>query len=633
VTISFGLSRQCETNLLVTHGLICSIEAVTQSDIAPVVTRNFLRQPSWVAAILITLIIVGFHFYFLLHVGGFWRDEVNLINVAGRHSIGKIAADSFPVLMPLLVKIWCSIGLNHDEVYLRLLGIFIGLGSVAALWLAAWTARRAPPLVSLALFGLNSTVITFGDSIRAYGLGSLMVALTAAAAWMFLKKVSWKRAGIVAALAVLSVQSLYHNAVLVGAICLGTTAVCARRKDWLAAIQILTAGALAAISLLPYVPNFLAGQETTAVLRIGMAWPRFFGDLTNDLGFPWRQYNYVWGSLALLAVVCAGLVLRRSKSAEDKPVDVLKSDEVCLFAATTLLLGAGGFLFFLWVTAMPGQPWYFLPIMILSAMCFDAVCSTLPSRARAVLLAGVIATVVVSLPVARRDLDYRFTNIDTWSRGLTAEASPEDFILVMPWFYGITFDHYFHGATPWTTIPPLTDHSTHRYDLVRVEIQETNVMRPVLEKITATLQSGHRVWLFAPLGLLKIPVPGTLPPVDLPPAPLPGSGWADDPYSMVWSMQAMQFISSNSRLFGLVKNPNAGQRIAENMELFLAEGWKNSPAPPPNVAGRFIFDHSLHFEPVDADSGLRVNDLEDLKLMMADGWKDFAATNSQIKTP
>jgi hypothetical protein len=45
-----------------------------------------LRQPGWIAAILITLLIVGFHFYFLLHVGGFWRDEVNLINVAGRHS-------------------------------------------------------------------------------------------------------------------------------------------------------------------------------------------------------------------------------------------------------------------------------------------------------------------------------------------------------------------------------------------------------------------------------------------------------------------------------------------------------------------------------------------------------------------
>lgn len=552
---------------------------MTQSSSAPVASRNFLRQPGWITAILITLLVAGFHFYFLLHAGGFWRDEVNLINVAGRHSIGKIAADSFPVLMPLLVKIWCSTGLNQDEVYLRLLGIIIGLGSVAALWLATWTARRAPPLVSLALFGLNSTVITFGDSIRAYGLGSLMVALTTAAVLMFLKKTSWKSAGVVAVLAVLSVQSLYHNAVLVGAICLGAVVVCTRRKDWLAAIQILMAGVLSAISLLPYIPNFVAGRESNAVLRIGMAWPRFFGDLVNDLGFPWRQYIYVWGLLAVLAVICAGLVLRRSSSTEDRSVDTLSPDEVNLFAGTTLLLAVGGYLLFLWMTAMPGQPWYFLPIMILSAMCFDAVCSTLSGWARAALLVGVIATVVISIPTARRDLDYRFTNIDTWSRGLTAGASREDFILVMPWFCGITFDHYFHGATPWTTIPPLADHSTHRYDLIRTDMQKTNVMQPVLEKITATLQSGHRVWLLAPVGLLKIPAAGMQPPADLPPAPLPGSGWEDDPYSMVWSMQTMQFLSTNSRLFGLVNNPNDSQRIAENMELFLAEGWKNSVAP------------------------------------------------------
>ena len=551
---------------------------MTQSSIAPAATPNFLRQPGWMTAILITLIIVGFHFYFLLHAGGFWRDEVNLINVAGHHSIGEMAKDSFPVLMPMLVKLWCAIGLNQSDVALRFLGTLIGLGSVAALWLAAWTARRSPPLVSLTLFGLNSTVISFGDSIRAYGLGSVMIALMMAVTWMFLKQPSWKRAAVVAMLAVLSVQSLYHDAVLVGAICLGAAAVCVRRKNWRATIQILAAGAMAAISLMPYVPNFVAGRETAVVLRTGILWPHFFSDLTTDLGFPWRQYLYIWGLLALLAIVGAGLSMRRSLSAAEKP-DTISPDEANLFAGTTLFLAVGGFVFFLWLTAMPGQPWYFLPIMILSAMCFDAVCSILPGRARILLLMGVIATAVISLPVARRDLDYRLTNIDTWSRGLTAEAAREDFILITPWFYGITFDHYFSGTTSWTTIPPLTNHSAHSYDLVRIEIQQTNVMQPVLEKIAATLRSGRRVWLLAPVDLFKIPVAGTPPPADLPPAPLPRSGWADDPYSIVWSMQAMQFLSSNSRSFGLVNNPDTNRHIAENMELFLAEGWKNSGRP------------------------------------------------------
>jgi hypothetical protein len=151
-------------------------------------TKLLLRSPAWLAAILITAAIAGFHVYFFLHAGGFWRDEVNLINVAGRHSLAGIASDSFPVLMPLLVKTWCAIGLGQTDVSLRLLGIIMGLGGVAALWLSSWTARRVPPLTSLALFGLNSTVISYGDSIRAYGLGSLTIALMAAATWWFLKK-------------------------------------------------------------------------------------------------------------------------------------------------------------------------------------------------------------------------------------------------------------------------------------------------------------------------------------------------------------------------------------------------------------------------------------------------------------
>jgi hypothetical protein len=550
---------------------------MTQSSAAPL-QKNFLRQPGWLAAILFTALIAGFHFYFLLHAGGFWRDEVNLINVAGSRSLAGIAADSFPVLMPLLVKIWCATGLGQSDVSLRFLGSVIGLGSVAALWLASWIARRAPPLISLALFGLNSTVISFGDSLRAYGLGSLMIALMAAAAWWFLKKSSWPRAAVVAALAVLSVQSLYHNAVLVGAVCLGVVAVCVQRKEWLAAVKILSAGALAAISLLPYVPNLVAGSGTVAVLRTGISWPRFFSDLTTDLGFPWRQYIYVWAALALLALVCAVLALQQKSSPTNEPAEILPPFETNLFAGTMLFFAATGFLFFLWLTAVPGQAWYFLPIMILAAVCFDAACSTWQNRARAICLLGLMATVFISIPVVRRDLDYRFTNIDIWSQGLTAETAREDYILITPWYCGITFDHYFHGATPWTTIPPLADHATHRYDLVRAEIQGTNVMQPVLEKIAATLKSGHRVWLLAPVGALKIPAPATPPPADLPPAPLPDSGWADEPYAVVWSMQAMQFLSSRSRSFGLVKNSSASPHIAENMELFLAAGWKNSGA-------------------------------------------------------
>ena len=41
---------------------------------------------------------------------------------------------------------------------------------------------------------------------------------------------------------------------------------------------------------------------------------------------------------------------------------------------------------------------------------------------------------------------------------LTAEAGPKDFVIVAQWFCGLTFDRYYQGTAPWSTLPPLTDH-------------------------------------------------------------------------------------------------------------------------------------------------------------------------------
>src|SRR5262249_37484479 len=135
-------------------------------------SQTTLRRATWVAALLIAIAVVCLHLAFLFHAGGFWRDEVNTINLASRHSLGEMANDSFPVLMPLIVRGWAAIGLARSDLCLRLLGFVIGLAMLGALWTVAWVGRRSPPVLSLALFGLNSTAITYGDSLRAFGLGS-----------------------------------------------------------------------------------------------------------------------------------------------------------------------------------------------------------------------------------------------------------------------------------------------------------------------------------------------------------------------------------------------------------------------------------------------------------------------------
>src|SRR5258708_3692292 len=93
--------------------------------------KTCLCRPEWAVALLISLAAVGMHIAFLTHAGGLWRDEVNTINLASRHSLGEIANDSFPIFMPLVVRVWSVMGLGESDMELRLLGVIIGLGILA----------------------------------------------------------------------------------------------------------------------------------------------------------------------------------------------------------------------------------------------------------------------------------------------------------------------------------------------------------------------------------------------------------------------------------------------------------------------------------------------------------------------
>jgi hypothetical protein len=552
------------------------IEAAIELKLVPPSKTSPAQRFEWVASICITTVVIGLHFFFLSNVGGLWRDEVNLLNLAGTDSLHEMARDSFPILMPLLVHGWSGLGLTETDLHLRLLGTFIGLGLLLAIWLAAMSARRPPPVLGLFLFATNSTVIIYGDSIRAYGLGSLLVVLLASATWVFLEKPSsWLRAGWLGLLAILCVQTLFQNAILVAAVCVGAWTVCARRKSWRPALAILLAGLLAAASLLPYLATIRSMPDAAAGLRTGFHFKTVWKNLDTALGFPWQDYAWVWWGLALAAIVHAGGTLRKNlKNAENKN----PGGDLSLFAGVMLLIALPCFIGFLWYARLPTQTWYFLPVMALAAICFDYSMSPIQKRFRVVAFSFITATSLLSVAFAMRDLRQHFTNIDLFAGQLLNQAAPQDLVIVVPWQYGITFNHYFKGRTLWTTLPPIADHSVHRYDLVKLQLQQTNCLQPVFDQMTATLQSGHRVWLLAGVGEVGITRPGTFSPPSLLAAPLKSSGWADMPYTRVWASQASHFLSDHSLQFEQVtvssKTNDAAVNTAELANLFMASGWK-----------------------------------------------------------
>ena len=103
-------------------------------------------------------------------------------------------------------------------------------------------------------------IIRYGDSIRAYGLGIVLILLSLGAFWWLLESFTLPRALLAGALACLSVQALYYNAVLLFAICIGASAVTLRRGNSRKPAA-FSPSADRGLSLLPYLPINATGAD------------------------------------------------------------------------------------------------------------------------------------------------------------------------------------------------------------------------------------------------------------------------------------------------------------------------------------------------------------------------------------
>jgi hypothetical protein len=128
-------------------------------------------------------------------------------------------------------------------------------------------------------------------------------------------------------------------------------------------------------------------------------------------------------------------------------------------------------------------------------------------------------------------------------------VAPNDYVIVYPFYCGTTFNRYYKGAAPWTTLPPLEDYTLQRWDLFNAKIQTKDPIAPVIERTVSTLQSGNRVWFVG--------------------NPLVERSWFD------WGFQVTQFLSAHSRFGAVVIDPSTNcVNPFENLPVFVATGWK-----------------------------------------------------------
>lgn len=516
------------------------------------------------------LVLIILHFIVLSHSGALWRDEVNSINISDLPSFGdlwpKLAFDSFPVLWFLLLRCWSFIGFGETDLALRTLGFIIGLGMLGAFWCAARSLVMRLPIISLALFAMCPTVLA-GDSLRAYGLGTVLILLSLAAMWRVLDRPTPWRMFVCLATVNLSVQCLYHNAFLILAICMGAVTVGIYRRDWKLTLFPLVAGMLAALSLLPYLTTLSIVRDYNIIRTHNISISFIFDKLHLAIDPSGLLVVLVWDVLVILVVII--LTRQLFKGPRD---DAGKKKELSVFLLTTFVVSIIAYIAFIKIVALPTQSWYYLPLMAVMIIIIDKgidlICQSKPvvRIIRVVFSLCMIAFVFTGL---WHDAHVRRTNMDVLAAKLETLAGKNDLIVVTPFYYGVSFARYYKGPTAWITLPEITDHTVHRYDLLKDKMMQNGPIEDVLQKMTETLQNGRRLWV---VGHLSAPHPGEVPP-DLPPAPDSPYGWSEGAYQHAWSKMAAFTIQNYGRTFERISIPvDHPVSKFENLPLLVVQG-------------------------------------------------------------
>lgn len=525
-------------------------------------------------AVICTLLASGLHVVFGLQAGALWRDEVNSLELATVRTLSEmwmnLDYDSFPALFFLVLRVFAGVPAAASDAQLRSFGVVIGVLILGALWLNARVFRIGVPLVSVALVGFNPMVIRYGDSVRAYGLGTLLILLALAAMWRMVESPTPRRVAVAALTALLSVQCLYYNAILLLAICLGAVAVCFRRRQTKCIIFVLTIGAVAAVSMLPYLPVIRRVGTWNFQFKAPISFALLWGKLAETLGSPVGAAVWAWVSLVAFATIAGLLVLWRRS--DEQAAD---SRDRLLFAWITFVVAAIGYAGFLRVLSYVTQPWYYVLFVVFAALCLDLIFSSLSKGSLAVLLRSAFALLFVGVAIspAWREIQTRQTNVDVIAARLQSLAAPEDLILINTWNYGIPFRRYYRGLASTATIPPIEDLRFHRCDLVKRQMMSPDPLAPVLQKMDETLQGGHTIWL---IGSLDFAPPGKTPQVIAPGHDGP-NGWVGGNFYASWALQAGFLVQNHALHFERVRVP-LEQVVShyENLPLSAIHGWRGA---------------------------------------------------------
>ena len=528
-------------------------------------------------AIALTCVLVGMHVIHLLNAGPLWRDEISSLSLAiepqWKNFREGLTLDPFPALFFVLLRGWHAL-VGDSDFALRVLGFLVGTFGVGAFWINARLTGRQTPIVSLLLLGFCPTLMIWGDMLRGYGLGVIFIVLSFGFFWQVIERPGWASVTLAACAAILSVQSLYTNSLLIFACGFAAALVALRRKQWKRAGLVIAIGAAAALSLVPYLGVINRASSWVGILRVHLPFSATAQMLEAALFSSGRVLFGLWILLALLAIVAA-LWLQKRAAFGGRLTQYRDSALYAIIAGTIALIATLIFFHFVgWGTNI----WYYLPMLAIVAVSIDSVLQVGSLiRFAPIARAGlVLAGIAVSFDLLMASVQTRASNIDLIAKLISERADPKDLVVIYPFVDGVTFERYFHREVEWLTVPLMrVNLPLRRWDDLFEQLRRPDAMQPILEKINHTLQTGHNVWVASTFPL-RIP--------DGPPRPvLPLQDSAPHPHPLGyflggWGQLLTYDLKMHAeRIYSVDVPSDQPISVYEHSRLGMFSGWRDSP--------------------------------------------------------
>lgn len=497
------------------------------------------------AGLFLTLIVIYLHAFNFSRVGGLWRDEANSVTMALLPDFSRfwsaLQYDSFPVIHYLVIRSW-SFLFGSADTSLRFMGLTVGVLFVAALWCKAASFGKKAPIISLLLIGMNPLAIRFLDSVRPYGLAALTIVLSFTVVWRMLRNYNLQTLVLATVILIFTVQILFQSAIFVLAIGISAILTAFMQGGLRRAVKLTLPFLFAALSLVPYLSHLQKSKEWSPVAMAPPASQELFKGLLRLINVPFPWMMLVW--FLFMAVTVFWIVFATWRSYVPRDID---PDTVAqrLYCSLTLVISATLYILFLaGFTGISPKAWHYLPLLVLMVISAESLIDEclMAARLHLFMIVFVLVIAVSTFYHSSKYLQVRFTSMDIVAAAISSAVSANDLVVVMPWFYGVSFNRYYNGIAPWVSFPSLREKSLHRFDMIKERIAKPEMISADLEIITTTLKKGGKVWI---IGSAYAMQPGKAV-LLLPPAPLPKSGWSSSPYLDNWTEYLSSILATHT---------------------------------------------------------------------------------------